>query len=360
LFFGTSASAPHAAAIAALVKSANPRATPARIRQALTVTALDIEAAGFDRDSGAGIVDAYAALQFIAPTPVLQLGTVVATAVGGDGDAFIEPGESGNITATLANIGGATAIGISATLTTSTPGVTITNGASFYPNIGSNGQTATNTNPFSFALDPAAPCGLAVDFVLTVDYVNSNVGPQVFNFRVQTGQLQTFTASFAGPAAPIPDANLAGVNVPIVVSGLSGPVGDLKFSFDGSACTALEGATTVGLDHTWVGDLIVTLTSPQGTTVTLMTRPGTPGNFGNNFCHTVLDDGATALIQEVLPTAAPFSGTFKPASPLAAFRGQNGNGTWTLNVSDVAGADIGSVRAFSLVFSSFTCSTNTP
>jgi Subtilase family len=69
-FFGTSAAAPHAAAIAGLLKSANPSFTPAQIRAALTGSAIDIEAPGVDRDSGAGIVDAVKALQAIGvPTP---------------------------------------------------------------------------------------------------------------------------------------------------------------------------------------------------------------------------------------------------------------------------------------------------
>jgi len=69
-FFGTSAAAPHAAAIAGLVKSANPSFTPAQIRAALTGSAIDIEAPGVDRDSGAGIIDTVAALQAIGvPTP---------------------------------------------------------------------------------------------------------------------------------------------------------------------------------------------------------------------------------------------------------------------------------------------------
>ncbi|HEV8347729.1 MAG TPA: S8 family serine peptidase, partial [Vicinamibacterales bacterium] len=53
-FFGTSAAAAHAAAIAALVKSANTALTPAEIRTLLTSTAIDIEAPGVDRNSGAG------------------------------------------------------------------------------------------------------------------------------------------------------------------------------------------------------------------------------------------------------------------------------------------------------------------
>lgn len=55
-FFGTSCAAPAAAALAGLLKSANPALTPAQIRSALTASALDIEVAGVDRDSGAGTI----------------------------------------------------------------------------------------------------------------------------------------------------------------------------------------------------------------------------------------------------------------------------------------------------------------
>ncbi|HVN87687.1 MAG TPA: S8 family serine peptidase [Candidatus Binatia bacterium] len=69
-FCGTSASSAHAAAIAALVKSAGPTLTASEVRAALTSTAIDIEAAGVDRDSGFGILDALAAVQVAsAPAP---------------------------------------------------------------------------------------------------------------------------------------------------------------------------------------------------------------------------------------------------------------------------------------------------
>jgi subtilisin family serine protease len=54
-FFGTSAAAPHAAAIAALVISVQPTWTPAEVLNALTSTALDSMEPGIDRDSGYGI-----------------------------------------------------------------------------------------------------------------------------------------------------------------------------------------------------------------------------------------------------------------------------------------------------------------
>lgn len=57
-FFGTSAAAPHAAGIAALVKSANPALTNQQIYSILRNTALDNMEAGVDRDSGYGILSA--------------------------------------------------------------------------------------------------------------------------------------------------------------------------------------------------------------------------------------------------------------------------------------------------------------
>ena len=67
-FFGTSAAAPHAAAIAALIKSRpGPALTATQISAALTGTAIDIEGAGVDRDSGVGIVMADAAIASVIP-----------------------------------------------------------------------------------------------------------------------------------------------------------------------------------------------------------------------------------------------------------------------------------------------------
>ena len=81
-FFGTSAAAPHAAAIAALVKSRNLAQTSAQISQALTSTAIDIDAPGWDRDAGFGIVMAFQSVQVAGP-PAAPVGLrVVRTGPG--------------------------------------------------------------------------------------------------------------------------------------------------------------------------------------------------------------------------------------------------------------------------------------
>ncbi|GAB3166363.1 S8 family serine peptidase [Amycolatopsis stemonae] len=61
-FFGTSAAAPHAAAIAALLLSGKPTATPAEIRSALVSSAIDLGAPGFDTVTGNGVIMAGPAL----------------------------------------------------------------------------------------------------------------------------------------------------------------------------------------------------------------------------------------------------------------------------------------------------------
>jgi VCBS repeat-containing protein len=61
-FFGTSAAAPAAAAIAALVKQAHPEFTPQQIYERLESTAQDIYQPGFDRVTGYGLIDAYRAV----------------------------------------------------------------------------------------------------------------------------------------------------------------------------------------------------------------------------------------------------------------------------------------------------------
>ena len=126
-FYG-GASVPHAAAIAALLKQARPAATPAQIRTWLTSTALDIDAPGVDRDSGYGIVMPLPALVAAGATAGVgfDISTYVLAENPGNGDGVVFGGEGAKLTLSLANVGVSAASNISATLTTTTPGVTIT------------------------------------------------------------------------------------------------------------------------------------------------------------------------------------------------------------------------------------------
>ena len=60
-FYGTSASAPHAAAVAVLLKDVDPGLGPAGIARILRETSLERGDPGFDTTWGFGLIDAFAA-----------------------------------------------------------------------------------------------------------------------------------------------------------------------------------------------------------------------------------------------------------------------------------------------------------
>src|ERR1700712_54885 len=158
------------------------------------------------------------------------------------------------------------------------------------------------------------------------------------------------TFSYTGPAVPIPDSAGADVGGTPAFASLpvaaTGNVFAITFSIDGTACSATAGSTTVGLDHTFVNDLQLSLIAPNSTSVLVINR--TDGG-GNNFCQTVLDDqSAGGSIQAVATAQAPFTGNFTPSSPLAGFQGQPANGTWQLEAQDFFVGDLGNIRAFSV------------
>jgi subtilisin-like proprotein convertase family protein len=354
-FFGTSAAAPHAGAVAALLKSAVPTAAAAKIRAAMLAGAVDIAAQDTDHQSGKGIVSAMNSLSQVGAKPVVFLSLASVATSGSSSGGFVVPGGTGAITVQLLNEGGQTATGVVGTLTSTTPGVTVTGGTASFAGL-APGATAGNATPFTFAVDPGVACGGILQFQLSVAFTGRGTNPAVFSFRAATGQPSATPTSFSftGPPASIPDANAAGVNVSIPVS-MASAVARVTFSIDGTTCTTATNATTVGLSHTWVGDLVGKLTSPSGTTVMLFNRPGGVNNSGNNFCQTVLDDGAASSIQTILTSGAPWTGTFSPAQPLSAFNGEPASGTWVLNVSDNAAFDTGEVRAVTVSLRGYQC-----
>ncbi len=208
-FFGTSAAAPHGGAIAGLIMSGAPGATRDEVIDALTSTAIDIEDPGVDRDTGAGIVMAVESATALGVVPGAnpELGTVTTAENPGDGDGGIEAGEGGSVTIELTNVGGVVdATGITATLSSTTPGIIITQPATTtYPNLTAGSGTATNSSPLTFTVDSSAACGAAADFALTVTY-SGGPSPRVLTFSVPTGPpATTFTTTLDGTApTPLP------------------------------------------------------------------------------------------------------------------------------------------------------------
>jgi hypothetical protein len=204
-FYGTSAAAPAAASVAALVLAADPTLTPAQMRTTLTSTAIDIMGTGFDRDSGSGIVMAWEAINSLGVPAYAnpELSSVTASENPGNGNGAIEAGEGAILVLPLTNKSGVkAATGVTATLSTTTPKVYITlPGTSAYADIAIGSSGGNNLSPLTFTLESDFPCGQTVDFTLTVNYTG---GPQrALNFTVPTGYLSiTNTLGTTPPSLP--------------------------------------------------------------------------------------------------------------------------------------------------------------
>src|SRR5579884_1176015 len=138
--------------------------------------------------------------------------------------------------------------------------------------------------------------------------------------------LQTMTFASSDVPHPIPDPGT--VDSGLSVAGMSGAVTRV--------------AVTLNVTHSFDSDLQMTLISPSGTRVLLVDQVG---GSGQNFTNTTLDDSAHIVIDDGSP---PFTGTYSPDHPLSALDGQNANGNWTLEVSDLSAGDSGTLNSWSL------------
>ena len=348
-FYGTSAAAPHAAAIAGLVSSGNPGTGTADLREALGATVLDLAPPGVDGRTGRGIVRADRLLDYTGatPQPLVETHAPTVTPTTGDGDAFLEPGERATVSLPAKNVGDGTATGVSIAVTDDDAQTTINPRTRSYGTIAAGAVKSRN---YTLVLSRDYPVGKPVQLSARVQFAGV-LSPTLQTHRVPVGEPASETTRFAytGPALAIPDFSDVGASVTIPVTGV-GYASKLSVSIDGETCDATDGSPTVGIDHTWVNDLAATLTSPDGRTALLFQNAG---GSGNNICKAVFDDSAATAFSSLLAAAAPFSGTWRSDDPLSDFLTATVDGDWTFKVVDTAPQDMGHIRAVSLNVNGF-------
>jgi uncharacterized repeat protein (TIGR01451 family) len=132
----------------------------------------------------------------------------------------------------------------------------------------------------------------------------------------------------------------------------------------GAGISILDVDLTTVLTHTFAADLDITLASPAGTVVTLTTDNGA-GN-DNVFNGTLWDDDANpggqlpyvtnnGLASDHAYVNLTLASPLVPEEALAAFIGEDPNGTWTITISDDLAGDGGSLESWSLDIDTFTC-----
>ncbi len=108
--------------------------------------------------------------------------------------------------------------------------------------------------------------------------------------------------------------------------------------------------TTVDLTHTYVQDLVLELSHPDGTKIRLMNRNcdeggTTPASYSFNFT-----DSAASPLPNGTCLNPIITGDVQPQQALSAFGGKTATGTWTLSATDYYNGDVGNIDSWSLTF----------
>lgn len=332
-FYGTSAAAPHAAAIAALLKAYNNQLTSAEIRAALTSTSLDIMSPGVDRDSGSGIVMAMPALQSVLGANLGLVSASWSDVAGGNGNGQIDPGETIQETLVWTNSGGAVAGVVTGRVRAVTAGVSMIVSNVSCPDAPIHGTT-TNPIPFSYRLSKSLAPGTVLVFTNLITCGGLSFASS-FSRTVWTNQMVTTFTSSDVPKN-IPDFGTCYVTNLVAMNGIN-IIDDVNVG--------------VRINHTYDMDLVIAVQHPDATEVKLAVEQGSDGdNFGAGLppgttTNTVFDDQAATSVTNGI---APFAGNYRPQELLSALNGKDASGPWRLRLQDVNTGDAGTVYAFVL------------
>jgi len=285
-YSGTSMASPHVAGAAALLWSVNPDITPAEMKTILMDSGDSLPALEGKTVSGKR-VNLVNAMVEADPTPSFKLTLTPRTQQITAGDAAQYTLDIGNIADWMGDVALSVDVqpaleGVSLSATTAQPGQTLT------LDVVTAAETAWGSYQFTIT-------GTDTTSGELVKSVNASLS-------VLPQGLQDYPYSNTNPVA-IPDNIADGIESVITV-----PQAGAVFGTD----------VGVNITHTWRGDLIVKLRSPQGTEHTLHNRTG-----GSE------DD----LVQNW---------------QLDSFNGESMQGDWTLVVSDNASLDTGTLNSWDL------------
>lgn len=282
-FSGTSMATPHVAGAAALVLSVNSELTAVELKSLLMNSGDDNAALSGKTVSGKRL-NVHNALLDADPTPGFKLSVAPTNVTLTAGDTATYTFEVGSI----ADWDGVVSLRLTGNLDgASLSKETVSPGESFQVNV----PTFADTQWGAYEFEVTATSG---------DLLKS----QTLGLYVNPQGLNEFTYTNDTPVA-IPDDSPEGISSVINVQD------DL---------TIFDSETYLNITHSYIGDLVVTLTSPAGTTATLHNQAG-----GSN------DD-------------------IDQSFSSSAFNGESTLGDWTLKIVDTYAADTGDLNNWSVSF----------
>ena len=196
------------------------------------------------------------------------------------------------------------------------------------PTAGTRSESATGS-AHSVQLTGLSDCTTYYYWVESQDAAGNltatNAGGGYFAFRTGSSAL-AIVNSTDGPIL-IPDDNPAGATSTVSVP---------------QTTTVQDVNVTANVSHTYDEDLTLQLITPTNATVTLAAARG---GSGNDFVSTVFDDEAATPIASGV---VPFTGSFRPETPLTAADGISAAGSWRFKVIDSVAEDTGTIDSWQL------------
>ena len=231
---------------------------------------------------------------------ILELvSTPAPTPVDENANGRLDPGETATLNIPVKNTGGLDATAVSATLSTTTPGVTILAPQTQpYPDVQKETGTGTNVGPYKFKLGAGFVCGSTIDFTLTVNY-NGTTAAQTINFTVATippFSVTTTLDTTAPPTAPEYTATTGTQTGRLARSGVASVCGTAKAAPGLTVTTGARQYDAYTFTATSAGCITVTLASTAGTNIYSAAYNSTgfvPSNPNTNFLADAGSSGAS-------------------------------------------------------------------
>ncbi len=290
----------------------------------------------FDLDLTANLTHTFSAnLDITLTSPAGTVVTLTTDNGGGNDNVF-----NGTLWDDDADPGGALPYTTNAGLTTDRAYVNLTTATPMVPEEAMGafiGENPNGTWTLTLSEDLAGDSGVLGSW--TLDVTTFPVAPATS--RLPTLTQSTMTALPTGPVTVI---------TTLLVPGVTDPILDVDI--------------TTSIRHTSPADLDITLTSPAGTVVTLTTDNG--GGNDDVFNGTRWDDDANpggqvpystndGLVTDHAYANLTLASPLVPEEALAAFMGENPNGSWTLTISDDLAGEGGFLGGWSLDIETFSC-----
>ena len=169
------------------------------------------------------------------------------------------------------------------------------------------------------------------------------IGNHFFSMNTQSfsiGEFDKICNSYTSNDTPvaIPDNDETGVSSVIAVSE-NVSIENIKVRLINDSNPSLE---TPGITHEYLGDLIISLESPQGTVRELLVNKC---DAQEDIQAVFSDEGLDLLCNSNNPG---ITGIRKPSQEFTGFNGENSQGNWTLKVVDETEVDTGFLESWSL------------